>query len=74
MRLGVEAGEKKKNKVKLTTDEEWAVEGLFKKFGISFALQSKDHKFNTFQWTSIQCKKMHDQYIKRHGKCPKEQK
>lgn len=36
MRLGAEGGLKKINKVKLTTDEEWAVEGLNKKFGISF--------------------------------------
>lgn len=36
MRLGAEAGDKKKNKVKLSTDEEWAVEGLNKKYGLSF--------------------------------------
>lgn len=66
MRLG-----QPKLKVKLSVDEEWAVEGLYKKYGIKFDAQSKDHKVNTFQWTAIQCKKKYDSYMKRYGKCPK---
>lgn len=48
MRLGAP-----KNKVKLTIDEEWAVEGLYKKYGINYEQWRRDHKVNTFQWTAV---------------------
>lgn len=45
----------KKDKVKLTVDEEWAIEGLVKKHKTDWNGMKFDHKTNTFQWTAVQC-------------------
>ncbi|CAD8107397.1 unnamed protein product [Paramecium primaurelia] len=72
-KLSTEEVEKKKNKVRMNIDDEWAIEALVKKYQQNWEAMKRDHKLNTFQWTAIQCQKKYNDYIKRYGKCPKSQ-
>lgn len=48
MRVKPENVEKIKNKVRLTIDEEWAIEGLVEKYKTDWLAMKRDHKLNSF--------------------------
>jgi hypothetical protein len=35
----------------MNIDDEWAIEGLVKKYKQNWDAMRRDHKLNTFQWT-----------------------